>query len=147
MTHPFYVSVTEINHNAKDKTLEISCRVFINDFETSLEKAFKTKVDLSNAKNKNDNDKMIREYVARHLQISVDGKAQSLQYVGCENKSESTWCYFQINNVPSVRKIDIRNDILYESFASEINIIHVTVSGNRKSLEVANPNSAAGFEF
>ena len=25
--HPFYVSVTEINHNAKQQTLEISCKI------------------------------------------------------------------------------------------------------------------------
>ena len=28
VVHPFYVSVTEINHNAKDKTIEISCKTF-----------------------------------------------------------------------------------------------------------------------
>ncbi len=38
LSHPFYVSVTEISHNAKDKTLEISCKLFSSDFETVLEK-------------------------------------------------------------------------------------------------------------
>ena len=31
--HPIFMSVTEIEHNAKDKTLEISCKVFTDDFE------------------------------------------------------------------------------------------------------------------
>ncbi len=48
--HPLYISVTEINHNAKDKILEVSCKIFTNDFETVLEKIAKTKVDLSPAK-------------------------------------------------------------------------------------------------
>jgi hypothetical protein len=143
--HPFYVSVTEINHNAKDKTLEISCKIFTNDFEAALEKTFNSKVDLHNVKDKNDTDKKIREYIMRHLQISVEGKGQQLQFVGSENKEEGTWSYFQINNIISVKKIDIRNNILYESFESEINIMHVTVSGNRKSLEITNPNSTASF--
>ena len=30
--HPIYVSVTEIEHNAAEKTLEISCRIFTDDF-------------------------------------------------------------------------------------------------------------------
>ena len=34
--HPIYVSVTEIEHNAKDKTLEISCKIFTDDFEKTL---------------------------------------------------------------------------------------------------------------
>ncbi|HEY4875503.1 MAG TPA: DUF6702 family protein [Puia sp.] len=145
--HPFYVSVTEINHNPKDKTLEISCKIFINDFETALEKTFSSKVDLDNAKNKDANDKLISSYITKHFQIVVDGKPQQLQFVGSENKSESVWSYFQVNNIASVKKIDIKSNILYESFESEINIIHVTVSGNRKSLEVTNPNSNASFEW
>ena len=31
--HPFYVSVTEINHNAENHTLEISCKMFGEDLE------------------------------------------------------------------------------------------------------------------
>ena len=145
--HPFYVSVTEINHNAKDKTLEISCKIFTNDFESALEKAFNTKVDLNNPKDKNAADKLISNYIIKHLQIMVDGKLQQLQFVGSENKEEGTWNYFQVNNVPSVKKIEVMNNILYESFASEISIMHVTVMGNRKSLEITNPNSNASFEW
>jgi hypothetical protein len=43
--HPYYISVVEINHNATDKSLEISCKIFTNDFETTLEKNYKTKVE------------------------------------------------------------------------------------------------------
>jgi hypothetical protein len=147
MPHPFYVCVTEINHNAKDKILEISCKIFTNDFESTLEKAFQTEVDLTHPKDKDATDKMIGIYIEKHLQIKVDGKPQSLQYVGSEKKNEATWCYFQVNNIPSVKRIDISNNILYEMFASQINIMHVTVSGIRKSLEITNPTGNASFEF
>ncbi|HLY68307.1 MAG TPA: DUF6702 family protein [Puia sp.] len=145
--HPFYVSVTEINHNPKDKTLEISCKIFINDFETVLEKTFNSKVDLNNAKYKEANDKMISQYIMKHFLIAVDGRPQTLQFVGCENKAESVWSYFQVDNIPSVKKIDINSNILYESFESEINILHVTVGGNRQSVEVTNPNTKASFKW
>ena len=48
--HPFYVSVTEINQNASAKTLEISCKFFMEDFEQTLEKAYKAQLDISLAK-------------------------------------------------------------------------------------------------
>ena len=35
--HPFHVSVIEINHNAADKNLEISCKIFTDDFEKIME--------------------------------------------------------------------------------------------------------------
>src|ERR1700742_1788682 len=70
--HPLYVTVTEVNHNAKDKTLEISCKIFTNDFEDAIEKTFHTKVDLSQPKDKNASDKLVNEYISKHLHILVD---------------------------------------------------------------------------
>ena len=52
IVHPFHVSVIEINHNAVDKTLEISCKIFTDDFEKILAKNYKAKVDLINPPNK-----------------------------------------------------------------------------------------------
>ena len=35
--HPFFVSVTEINHNAKNHSVEVSCRMFYDDLERALD--------------------------------------------------------------------------------------------------------------
>src|SRR5579863_9465132 len=90
--HPLYITVTEINHNPKDKTLEISCKVFTNDFEAVLEKMAGARVDLSSVKNKAATDKLIATYVGRHLRLKVDGKAAELHFVGSENQEDGTWC-------------------------------------------------------
>jgi hypothetical protein len=145
--HPFYVSVVEINHNAKDKILEISCKTFTNDFEAALEKTFNTKIDLNNPKSKEANDKMIATYTSRHLELKIDGKPALLQFVGSEIREEGYWSYFQVNNIPAVKRLDVSTSILYESFETEINILHVTVGGTRKSLEVTNPTNNASFDF
>ncbi|MBS1915953.1 MAG: hypothetical protein JST87_06720 [Bacteroidetes bacterium] len=145
--HPLYVTVTEINHNAKDKTLEVSCKIFSNDFEAAILKTFNKTVDLSSAKQKAENDKLIDEYINKHLQLKVDGKPVTLQFVGSEQESEATWCYLQVNNVPSVNKLIINNTLLYESFNNEINLMHVTVSGNRKSTKLNAPDAVAEFDF
>ena len=44
--HPIYVSVVEIEHNAFAKTLEISCKLFTDDFEKQLRNSYKVHVDL-----------------------------------------------------------------------------------------------------
>ena len=36
--HPIFVSVTEIEYNAVNKTLEIGCKIFVDDFEKTLRK-------------------------------------------------------------------------------------------------------------
>ena len=64
--HPYYISVVEINHNAADKTLEISCKIFTNDFETTLEKNYKQKL-ISNPPDKAAMDNWISDYIKKHL--------------------------------------------------------------------------------
>ena len=145
--HPLYISVTEINHNAKDKTLEVSCKMFTNDFETTLEKSAHVKVDLSEPKDKKLTDKLIADYVSKHLQLKVDGKTVVLHYIGNEKEADGTWSYFQVNDVPTVRKIDIMNNLLYDSFVQEINIMHVSVGGEKKSTRLNYPDVNAVIEF
>jgi hypothetical protein len=147
LKHPLYVTVTEISHNVKDKILEISCKIFTNDFEAALEKASNTKVDLSDPKDKAVADKLVNDYISKHLQLKVDGKPVGLQFVGSEKETDATWSYFQVQNIATVKRIDIMNNLLYESFSNEINIMHVSAGGDKKSGKLNSPDTNTSFEF
>ena len=145
--HPLYISVTEINHNEKDKTLEVSCKIFTNDFEYTLEKAYNSKMDLSQPKDKTAVDKFISEYIRQHLRIKVNGEPVTMQFIGSEKETDATWSYFQVNNISTMKRIDIFNNLLYDAYEGQINIIHVSEGGNRKSTKLNNPDANASFEF
>ncbi|MBO9633865.1 MAG: hypothetical protein J7578_12175 [Chitinophagaceae bacterium] len=146
--HPLYVSVTEINHNVTDKTLEISCKIFTDDFEKGIAEVLKKKVDLINPSNKEEANKLVSEYISKHLNITADGKPLKLEFVGFEKEREVIWSYLQVSGVPNPpKKISVKNNILYETYESQINMMHVTVGGKRKSYKVSNPETDAVFEF
>jgi hypothetical protein len=145
--HPFYVSVTEINHNAKDKTLEVSCKIFVDDMEEVLKKNSAISVDLASEKQKGQNDKLLTAYIFKHLALSVDGKDTKLSYVGFEKDKESVYCYFEVTNIATVKKIDLTNSLLHDLNQQQINIMHVTMNGSRKSYKLDYPKSEAGFVF
>lgn len=147
MAHPFYVSVVEINYNAKEKELEIGCKAFTNDLESTLEKFINGKLDLASQNDKSRADKAIADYVSKHLQMRLDDKPVTLQYVGSENEAEATWSYFQVEHVNGLKKLEITDTMLYESFDAQIHIFHVTVNGLRKSSKLTNPESKVSFEF
>ena len=147
ITHPFYVSVVEINYNAKERELEIGCKVFTNDLESTLEKFINGKLDLASQNDKPKADKAIADYVVKHFEIRVDNNPAPLQFVGSENEAEATWSYFEVKHVFGVKKLDIMDNMLYESFDAQIHIFHVTVNGIRKSSKIANPESKISFEF
>ena len=146
-SHPVYMSVTEIEHNAKDKTLEISCKIFTDDFEKTLRQSYKGIVDLINPKDKAAMDKLVSAYVQKHLLIKADGKPVALQFIGYEQQEEGINSYYQVNNIPSVKKIEITDNILYEYKDQQISLLHVTVGGNRKSTKMVNPEEKVSLEF
>lgn len=145
--HPFHVSVVEIEHNAAKKSLEISCKIFTDDFEKILEQNYKTKVDLINPPNKAVMDTLVKKYILSHLSIRANGKPVVLNYVGFENESEAAYGYFEAVNVPAVTKVEIVNSILFDKFNDEVNIMHVIVNGNRKSTKLNYPDIEAVFTY
>jgi len=145
--HPFHVSVIEINHNAADKTLEISCKIFTDDFEKTLAKNYNSKVDLINPPDKNAMDTLVKKYLYSHLSIKANGKPVTLNYIGFENDKEAAYGYIEVSNVPSVSKIDIGTNIMYDMFDDQVNIMHVIVNGERKSTKLNFPSTEATLIF
>jgi hypothetical protein len=145
--HPFHVSVIEVDHNSNEKSLEISCKVFTDDFEKILAKNYKVKADLINPPNKPAMDSLVKKYLLGHLSIKVNNKPVSFSYLGFEQEGEAVYGYIEITNVPVVSRIDINTTIMYDQFDDQMNIMHVTVGGNRKSSKLNYPDKEASFSF
>jgi hypothetical protein len=145
--HPFYIAVAEMNHNAKDKIIEVSCKMFADDFEQILEKNYNTQLDITQDKYKAAFDKYVPDYINKHLQVVVDGKAATLKYIGYEQEKGSAYCYFEIDNISSFKKISVTNSILFDFIDKQTNIIHVTENGTRKSSKLDFPEKNAEFSF
>jgi hypothetical protein len=146
--HPLYVTVTEINHNAKDKVLEISCKIFTDDFEKTLVNTYKKKVDFSVTTESAETGKLVFEYIKTHLAIQLDGKAVKLEYVGYEKENDAVWSFFQVSNTANPpKKVSLTNSILYESYDKQMNLMHVAVGGNRKSTRLNYPDKETTLEF
>ncbi len=145
--HPIHVSVTEINHNATDKTLEISCKLFTDDFEKVLAQNYKTKVDLINPPDRAAMEKLVSDFIQKHLVVKIDDKPVTLSYLGYEKDNDAVYSYLQAENISAVKKINITNNILHEMFTDQINLMHVIVDGKRKSVKLDYPEKEAAFNF
>ncbi len=145
--HPFYVSVVEMAYNKNNAALEISCKLFAEDMETALAQAYKTSIDFEQPQQKEKLDRLLADYVAKHLLVRADKKLRPLQYIGFERESESLYCYFEITGLPSVKTIDVTNSLLYDFTDKQINIIHAMVAGDRKSYKLDYPKTEANFSF
>ena len=145
--HPIFVSVTEIEHNAVEKTLEISCKLFVDDFEKSLRKKYNTKIDLLDVNLKAAMNRLVSDYIQKHLSISTDAKKASLEFMGFELQEEGVICYFVAKNIAKMESVELINNILYEDNPQQMGIIHIMVNGVRKSSRLDNPNEKVSFSF
>lgn len=146
-SHPFFVSVTEIKHNQTNHSLEISCKMFSDDLEKALEKQYHVQLDLIKPTDKTQINKLIYDYVKKHLLISTDGKALNLTYIGYEIQDDGVWSYFEVKGVNAVKQINIHDDLLYEQHPEQINMMHVIINNQRKSTKVNNPDADVSFSF
>ena len=145
--HPFFVSVIDINHNEKEATIEISVRCFTNDLEKMIAADTKTTIDLSAPSQKNKGDALLKAYLTKRLNLSVNGNKSTLDYVGFEIQKESTWTYFEIKNIKQLNQLNVLCEILFGVNDQQINIFHVNAKGVRKSYELIFPKNTTQFNF
>jgi phosphosulfolactate phosphohydrolase-like enzyme len=145
--HPFYVSVTEITHDAGKNELQVSSRIFADDLENVLKKQSRLPVDIIHPANRAQTDSLVAGYVAKHLFITIDGKAVKLHYLGYKIEEEAAWCFLEVENVKPFKQVHVKDDILYTEHPNQINMIHVILHGERKSTKLDNPKADADIQF
>jgi hypothetical protein len=146
--HPFFMSVTEIEHNAADRSLEISCKIFTDDFEKTLKAANNNvKIDLTAGTKDPATKKYVSDYIRKHLKVEADGTVANLEFIGYEVEREAVWAYFQAMNIPTVKNLTVTNSLLHDFSDKQINMIHVTVGSRRKSNRLNYPDAKAEFNF
>jgi hypothetical protein len=144
--HPYFVSVTEVEYRSKEKELGLSCKFYTDDLEEALKKFSKENIDLTKG-DKNKNQKIINAYIMQHMKISIEDKPLQLRFMGFENDQEATWCYFEAEGISPFKNIDIEADFLYETKKEQVNLVHVTVDGNRQSNKLSNPDRLIRLRF
>ena len=112
-----------------------------------IQKEFNVKLDLNQANQKEQANKYINLYMQKKLTLQAGGVKYKMDFVGYEIQKESTWSYFEIKEVKQLKQLTIFCEILFGIDPNQINIIHTTVGGVRKSYELATPKNTTQFYF
>lgn len=146
-SHPFYVSICQIDYNRENESLEISLKIFIDDIEEIMEKEGVGRLYLGEVKENKESDKYISRYLAQQFKIKVDGQETSLEYLGKETDVDAIWCYMEGVGVSPFSSVEIRNSIFMEHIESQVNIVHVKQAGTEKSLMFNKDKRTGVLEF
>lgn len=138
--HPLHVSTTDINYNAKEVKLEVTCTIFTDDFEAALAKQSHTKTDLVKADMHAAMDVLVKNYMAANVHIKTTAAVLGFNYIGFEVDKEAVNVYFESEKTATPKKIDADVTLLHNLYTDQMNIVHMTVNGTRKSTKLDYPN-------
>ncbi len=129
--HDFHASVTQMQYNPKEKTFEISVRVFTDDFEKALTPVANGSVHLA----PNDkNDPIIAQYIRQHVAyISPQKRAKSIAYVGHEIEADANWLYLEMPYSEPFTGGLLKQNVLMEMFDDQVNLVNVQYQGQKKT--------------
>ncbi len=131
--HSYHASLTELRYNATGPQLEISIKVFTNDFEKALSKGQPKPLHLDAP------DPQVglltAAYLQQHLQFSAPGGGvQPVQFLGSQPEKDAHWLYCKVQLLRPLRSLQIRNTVLLDVFADQSNVVNLEADGKKLSV-------------
>lgn len=145
--HPFHVSVCEIEHDAKTKAVQVSQRVFLDDLEETLNHVYNIRIDIVNPEHRHYRDSLVKDYLLKHLKITINGKEHKRTYLGHEIEKDVLWSYIEYYGIKKMNKLSITNTIFFELYDDQNTLVHVEHKGVTKSKRLTQLKPSEIFEF
>ncbi|MGI9056132.1 MAG: DUF6702 family protein, partial [Pyrinomonadaceae bacterium] len=107
LAHNYHTSLTRIDYNKKEKSLEIEINLFNHDLEKVLESKYKKRIDFEKSK---EMDKMLFDYLKETFLIKDEKNAEKkLVWVGKEIDVELTTMFVEVKEIDSIEKRELQN--------------------------------------
>lgn len=130
--HKFYTSLAQVEYNAETGAVEIALRVFADDLELALTRRAGRQVRLERAK---DRDRLVIEYLREKFELkNRAGQPKELRLVGVEVEREVAWLYFEAEMPEGLGGARLRDQVLFELFAKQVNVVDFKWTGGKSDL-------------
>ncbi|GGG28341.1 hypothetical protein GCM10011344_31410 [Dokdonia pacifica] len=145
--HKYYLSVTDIEYNKEEKSLQMITRLFYDDLEDVLRERYDETIIVDATSDQEVLDNFIKKYLKRKLKITINGEERTLSYIGKEYEDDYVVCYIEIADVSSIQRVEIENTLLMDAFTEQKNMVHTNILGKKKSLLLVDGNAKAVLNF
>ena len=145
--HKFYVSVTQVDYVPSKKRIEITSRIFIDDFEKALNKKYNKRINLTSTKELPEAEELIKAYLKEKIKISINKKPQEIEFLARELEGDVLILYTKIAISKKINTFEIYNSLLTEIYSDQQNIVHTNINGNKKSLLMTNTSSKEKIDY
>ncbi|PCJ92726.1 MAG: hypothetical protein COA50_15605 [Flavobacteriaceae bacterium] len=140
--HKYYLSVTNIAYSEKENTLQITSRIFIDDFDKILEERYDVKGNLATENESGIAIDYIKKYLKSKFAIKINGESKPIIFLGREYDDDIMVCYLEVPNInlSTTESIEIQNEVLFDLFDEQQNVVHFKINGKKKSFVLIREN-------
>ena len=147
IAHKYYVSVTEVEYVKEQESVQIVTRIFIDDFEKMLRERYDESITLDIGKDETQIDTYIQKYLSSKLQITIDNTLQRFEFLGKEYEDDILFCYLEITDVSAINNFEIVNQVLFDVFDDQQNLVKTKINSKRKSFMLIPQNDKGVLNF
>ena len=119
--HPLHTTLTELSYRAADRSVEVSVRVFADDFRAAVAREV--------------TDSSAFAYLTSALTLS-DRSGHTLRFVWCglRQTGDLLWLCLRARAPEGLRGVRVHARLLFERYPDQINIVQASYGGRRASL-------------
>ena len=144
INHKYYVSTSLFNFNDSN-AIEITIRIFKDDLNSLFEKQYSDK--LISDLNSPINQSLISSYLENNIGVYFDNIKYQPSFLGSEDKNDLIICYLEIEKIPISDSIKIENNILFDLFLDQKNIIHIKKNNEKQSFILTKESSQYNLDI
>lgn len=132
--HKYYISVTQINYIQEKQSVQITSRIFIDDFENILRERYDNSITLAGKNEIQIIDTYVEKYLKEKITIKINNKNVKTIFIGKEYEGDIMRCYLEIENIKNIKSLEVSNKILFDLFNDQQNIIKTKINSKQKSV-------------
>lgn len=135
--HPIHVTICEMEYDVERNSLEVTQRVFLDDLEKEIRiDRNDPKLDIYKSESGVAGSNIFKQYLKKHIRISVNGKKEEFIYLGHEFEGNVGYFYFEVEKIKKLKSVKVFNDILTNTYKDQVNLVHVEYLDEVKSLKL-----------
>ncbi|PXX26796.1 DUF6702 family protein [Arenibacter sp. ARW7G5Y1] len=143
VAHKFYISVTSVEYSDKDRALQITTRVFIDDFEKMLQERYGIQGNLATKDESPQVNEFIGKYLKAKFSLEVNGQNVSYDVLGKKYDNDIMILYLEVPKIDfnSISTISVQNEVLMDMFMEQKNVVHFKLGNQKKSFVLIRENN------
>jgi hypothetical protein len=126
--HPLHTTLTQLSYDASTRVLSVSVRAFAEDFSTAVMPRARTSGGVP------PDSAMLRYVNERFAMQDARGASIPLRWCGMRRDGEALFLCLRATAQPSPAGARLRNVLLGDLFADQVNIVQASYGGSKRTL-------------